>query len=272
MGKLDRAWQLFNQSFTVLNTDPEILLLPAMSGVSFVLVGLGFLFPLYRGGIVETTYLRKVSWESYAVLFAWYYVNFFIGIFFNAALAICANIRLSGGDPTVGHGLRIAFRRVGRIALWALIASTVGLFLSSMRRRGNWILGILGASLGLAWSLITYLIVPVLLFEERGVYDSVYRSEELFKDNWGEQITGDFGFGLLGFFLSLPAFLLAAFLWGYDRALAVIMAVCYLVILSVVLSAAKGVFTVALYRYATLREVPAGFSADIIDEALGVRP
>jgi hypothetical protein len=215
--------------------------------------------------------LGKGALQDYAALFAWYYANFFIGIFFNGALAACAGIRLSGGDPTLGDGLRIAASRIGRIALWALISATVGLFLSGVRQRGNWIMRLLGASLGLAWSLITYMIVPVILFEDRGVYDSIYRSEELFQGHWGEQVAGGFNFGLLNFVLSLPAFLMAAFLWSYDKALAVIMAVCYLLILSVVFSAARGVFTVALYRYATQREAPAGFSADLIDQALGGR-
>ena len=81
------------------------------------------------------------------ILFAWYYANFAIGIFFNGALAACANIRLSGGDPTVADGLRIAFTRIGRILLLALITATVGLFLRSMRERGGWIMRLLGASL-----------------------------------------------------------------------------------------------------------------------------
>jgi hypothetical protein len=41
--------------------------------------------------------------------------------------------------------------------------------------------------------------------------------------------------------------------------------------LAIVTSAVKGVFTVALYRYATVGEVPEGFSADTIDGALGGR-
>ena len=271
MGKLDRAWQLFNESFTVLNADVEILLFPLMSGVSAILVGIGFFFPLYRGGVFESIQTGKADWQDYAMLFAWYYANFFIGIFFNGALVACAGIRLSGGDPTVRDGLRVAVGHIGRIALWALISATVGIFLSSVRRRGNWIVRLLGASLEVAWSLITYMIVPVLLFEDRGIYDSIYRAEELFKDNWGEQVVGSLGLGMLSFVLCIPAFLLAAFLWPYDRPLAIIMTVCYLLILSVVCSAVKGVFTVALYRYATQHEVPAGFSADLIDEALGGR-
>jgi hypothetical protein len=38
------------------------------------------------------------------------------------------------------------------------------------------------------------------------------------------------------------------------------------------MSAIKGVFTVALYRYATSGEPPSGFSADAIDGALGGGP
>ena len=271
MGKLDRAWLLFGESYAVLCKDAEILFFPLLSGISAVLVGVSFFFPLYHAGAFETIRRGRGAWQEYAGLFAWYYANFFIGIFFNGALAACANIRLSGGDPTVRDGLRIAFHRIGRIALWALIAATVGLFLSSMRDRGNWVLRLLGASLGLAWSLITYLIVPVLLFEDRGVYDSIYRSEELFRSHWGEQVAGSFGFGLLSFLLCLPAFGLAAFLWRYDPVLGIIMAFFYILILAIVSSAVKGVFTVALYRYATQGEAPSGFSANTIDEALGGR-
>ena len=59
MGKLDRAWQLFNESFTVLNEDIEILVFPVMSGISAVMVGVGLFFPLYRGGVFQAIHLGK---------------------------------------------------------------------------------------------------------------------------------------------------------------------------------------------------------------------
>ena len=59
MGKPDRAWQLFNESFTVLNADVEILLFPVMSGISAVLAGISFFFPLYRGGVFQAIHLGK---------------------------------------------------------------------------------------------------------------------------------------------------------------------------------------------------------------------
>jgi len=272
MAALDRTWLLFKESFTVLSGDAELLLFPALSGASAVLLAAGFFLPLYRDGTLEAIRLHKAAWDSYAVLFAWYYINFFVGIFFNAALIGCANLRLAGGQPSVRAGFRMAASRLGRIASWAFVAATVGLLLSSLRDRNNTLLRLVAGGLALAWSLITYLIVPVILFEDHSVFDAIYRSEELFKNHWGEQLAGSFGFGLVGLLLSLPAFALAAFCWRYDPIAGIILAAVYVLILSTVTSAVRGIFTAALYRYATAGTAPAGFSAHAIDAALGARP
>lgn len=272
MGAVGRSWQLLKESFTVLNADVEILLFPVMSAISAILVAATFFVPMYKIGAFQAMHDGAAKWGDYAILFAWYYVNFFVVVFFNSALVACANVRLSGGDPTVGDGLRTAVGHLHRIMAWTLVASTVGLLLQSLQnRRSKWIGSLFGSLLGLSWTLITYLIVPVIIFEDRGMFDSVYRSAGLFKKNWGEQIAGGFGFGLLGFLLFLPGLAMGALCWRFDRGAAVIITVVYVLLLSVVMSAAKGVFTVALYRYATTGEAPLGFSASLIDGSLGGR-
>jgi len=271
MGRLGRTWELFKASFAVLAEDSKILVLPVCSGFSLLLLGATFFVPLYRDGTLQEVAHHKGTWDDYAVLFAWYYLNFLVGIFFNSALMVCANMRLSGKKPTVSAGLTIALNRLGTIALWALVAASVGLVLSSLRDRNNKLLSILSAGLSLAWSLITYLIVPVLLFENRGVFGSLHRSEELFRSHWGEQVAGSFGFGLLSTVLAIPAVVLALACWQLNPVAAIILATIYLLILATVTSAVKGVFTVALYRYATAGSPPPGFSADVIDGALGAR-
>ncbi|MGA3039627.1 MAG: DUF6159 family protein [Bryobacteraceae bacterium] len=268
MGRVSRAWQLFQASFAVLAGDMEILVFPVCSGISLLLLGASFLIPLYHDGTLQAVARHKGTWDDYAVLFAWYYLNFFVGIFFNSALMGCANIRLSGKRPTVGAGFRIAVDHMGRIAAWALVAASVGIVLSSLRDR-NKLLAILSAGLNLAWSLVTYLIVPVLLFEDRSVFSSLHRSEQLFKSHWGEQVAGNFGFGVLSTLLSIPAIVLALACWRLNPIAGIILGAVYLLILAIVTSAVRGVFTVALYRYATAGEAPAGFSADVIDGALG---
>lgn len=269
MGKLDRTWQLFKASFTVLAGDSEMLLFPVLSGVSFLLLGASFFVPLYHEGAFQALRLHKATWDQYAVMFCWYYLNFFVGIFFNSALMGCANIRLAGHKPTVSDGFRVAFSRIGSIAAWALVAATVGLALGFLRDRRNKLLSIVAAGLSLAWSLITYLIVPVLLFEDHGVLSSIHRSQELFRSHWGEQVAGNFGFGLLTFLLSMPAIFVALVCWQFDPVAGIILALVYILILTTVTSAARGIFTVALYRYATAGTAPAGFSSAVIDAALG---
>jgi hypothetical protein len=271
VGTLDRTWQLYKQSFAVLSADIEILLFPVMSAVAAILVAASFFVPLYQVGTFEAIRNHAAKWDDWACLFAWYYANFFVIVFFNSALVACANIRLSGGDPTVRDGLRIAFLRLRRIAAWTLVAATVGLVLQSLGDRRNKLGSLLGAALGLGWTLITYLIVPVLIFEDCGIFGSIQRSAGLFRKHWGEQVAGSFGFGLLNLLMFIPGFLLGALVWLYDPVSALIVGLVYLLILATLSSAVKGVFTAALYRYATAGEAPPGFSADIIDGALGGR-
>jgi len=271
LGTLDRTWQLYKQSFAVLSADVEVLLFPVMSAAAALAVGASFFVPLYKLGTFAAISAGTARWDDYAVLFAWYCFNYFVVIFFNSALVGCANIRLSGGDPTVGDGLRIAAARLHRILAWALVAATVGVLLQSLRNRRNIFGGLLGSALGLGWTLITYLIVPVIIFENRGIFDSIYRSAELFRKHWGEQVAGSFGFGLLNLLLFLPGLLLGALIWPWDRPFALIAVLVYLLILSAVSSAVKGIFTVALYRYTTTGTTPTGYSTRLIDDALGGR-
>jgi Family of unknown function (DUF6159) len=83
---------------------------------------------------------ESVTPVDYVYLGIFYFVAYFIGIFFNAAVVGAATIRLQGGDPTVGDGLRLARSRVGKIAVWAAISATVGLILRSLEER----FGVLG--------------------------------------------------------------------------------------------------------------------------------
>jgi hypothetical protein len=134
MGRFSRTWQLFKESFAVLAGDSEILVFPVCSGISLLLLGASFFIPLYRDGTLQEVARHKGTWDDYAVLFAWYYLNFFVGIFFNSALMGCANIRLSGKQPTAGAGFSIALSHLGRIAAWAMVAASAGLVRGSVQQ------------------------------------------------------------------------------------------------------------------------------------------
>jgi hypothetical protein len=270
MGALGRSWHLYKESFAVLSDDGEILLFPVLSGVCAVLLAVAFFVPLYRGGNLLRIARGGGTWDMYAVVLAWYYLNHFGIVFFNAALIGSADIRLSGGRPSVAAGFRLALAHAGRIAAWALVAATVGMILGSFSNRRNWLLRFAGAALSVGWTMVTYLIVPVLIMEDRTVYDSIYRSEELFRKQWGEELIGSFGFGLLNAILLLPGFFLALMVWHVDRAGAVIVGLAYALFLAVISSAVTGVFKAALYRYAASGAVPARFTPDALNPSRAI--
>jgi hypothetical protein len=144
--------------------------------------------------------------------------------------------------------------RVGRILPWAIVSATVSVILQAIEQRGGAIGRIASAIGGLAWTLVTFLVVPVLVIEGIGVKDAVTRSAGLFKKTWGENVAAQVGFGLLGFLVALPAILIAAAAFALGSAAGfVILALAVLWILgsSMVISALNGVFQAALYRYAT---------------------
>jgi hypothetical protein len=125
--------------------------------------------------------------------------------------------------------------------------------------------------IGIAWTLVTYLIVPVIIFEKRNVFESIKRSADLATQNWGRQIVGSVGLGLAYFLLMIPGFfplIAGAFTQTWQGAVfGGVITALYLVLLATVISALRGVYTAALYRYAKTRQVPAGFSPRYFTQA-----
>ena len=172
-----------------------------------------------------------------------------------------ALVRLAGGDPTVADGLAIASKRMGSILGYAALAATVGMVLRAVSERSG-ILGRMAMGLvGMAWSLATYLAVPILVTQDVGPVEAVKESAALFRRTWGEQVVGSFGLGW--------ATASAAISWGIVSALiiglagqvspagalaAVALALAGFLFLAVLAWALKGVYTAALYRYAETGE------------------
>jgi hypothetical protein len=231
-----------------------------------------YLLPLFNMGVLEhyRSY-RTVDPTVYAWLFLWYCTNYFVIFFFNCALAACAQIRFQGGEPTLGAGLAQAGWKIPSILIWAVVASTVGMILHAIEDRSSWLAKFVTAALGIAWAMATYLIVPVLIFEDAGVFGSIQRSSALLRETWGEQIVSGFSFGLPLLILAIPGILLG--MVGFKlHPLGFLIAVPYLLLLSAVMSTVRGIFTVALYRYATGGDAPPGFSSGTFKEAFLDKP
>jgi hypothetical protein len=261
-GSLSNSWTLVKASAHVLNRDRELLVFPLLSGVASILLMVSYFGPIGFLGGWELLDSESGGYLASAIMFGFYLIQYFVVFFFNTALVGAALIRMEGGDPTVSDGMRIAVDKLPAILGYAALAATVGMLLRTVAERAG-PLGRFATSLvGVGWSLATFLAVPVLVTRDIGPIDTVKESATLFRKTWGEQVVGNFGMGWAGFVMmtSWTLFMVALFL-GTGAVLgqsAVVMvplfalAMLGYVALALFLSALKGIYTAALYRYASV--------------------
>jgi hypothetical protein len=257
MERITRSWELLKASWSVVRADKELVVYPIFSGIAGIVAAL-----LFVGAWLLTGGLGRAEGDTLGIvdviiLFVFYLVGSAVVIFFNAALIAAANIRLEGGDPTLGDGFRVALSRLPAILGWAVITATVGLVLRAIAERGGAIGTIVSIIGGMAWGLVTFLVLPVLVVEGVGPVDALKRSAGLLRKTWGEQIVGNFSIGLvlgLAFLVvAVAGGVLVAVLAGIAVVLGVAAGfalVAVLIVLALVGTALSGVFNVALYRYA----------------------
>lgn len=278
MGKISTTWTLVKQSFAILHEDEELMLLPILSAISCLVVTISlltggglFLYPQIKAAVATEGAWHPSNSLMVGGAFLFYLVNYVVIIFFNTALVSAASIRLEGGNPTVRDGLRAAWSRVGVIFQWAIVAATVGMILRMIEDRSSLIGRLVVALVGMAWTLATFFVVPILAFENLGPIEALKRSAQLFRRNWGEEVVGTFSFGLIFFLLALPGLLLpmvgSALAGTYGTTIGVALMVVYFIFLSVVSASTHGIFLVALYRYANSGEISQGFSSGTLSSA-----
>jgi hypothetical protein len=273
-GSFSRSYQLVRHSWAILRQDKEILIFPVLSGAASIALAASFIVPLLLFGDHETTDNKmKIDVWWYVFTFLFYLVSYFITIFFNVGVMHCASIRMNGGDPTVADGFQGAISHIVQIIVWSAISATVGMILRVIEERAAIVGKIVASILGLGWSFLTYFAVPVMIFEGKNAKRALKRSAELFKKTWGETVVGQAGIGLFFGWLAVAgavpvagAIFLAsqAMLPTVVAILIIAVAILYWIALGVVSAALKGIFNVALYRYAATGQVVAGFPEDAI--------
>jgi uncharacterized protein DUF6159 len=256
-GSLGNSVALMKASVNVLKLDKELMVFPVLSGVASVLVLASFVAPIAFTGAGGVFTSGESGYLVLSVVFLFYVVQYTVIFFFNSAVVGAALIRLDGGDPTVGDGLAIASKRMGSIIGYAVIAATVGMILRMISERGGIFARIAAGLAGIAWTLATYLAVPVLVTKDIGPIDAIKESAAIFKRTWGEQVTGNFGL-TWAMFLIMLVWTAVSFGVGYVAVTVVPVAILPVIAISVLGyiflgllgSALRGIYTAALYRYA----------------------
>lgn len=272
--RISNGWQLAKSSWEVLKLDKELLIFPLLSGLACLLVLASFAIPLMNSPYVHTVSEERTAPQdpiAYVILFLFYFCNYFVIVFFNAALVGCAIMRFRGEDPTLGDGFRIAMSRLPQIFAWALVSATVGMVLrlieSRSERAGRFVAGLLG----MAWGAVTFLVVPVLVVERLGPFAAVSRSLSLLRRAWGEALVSNVGIGLI-VFLGVLVAMVPAVLGFLSGSVAGVIAgitttVVLILLISLVSSALHAIVLAAVYEYAAEETVPDAFDATALRSA-----
>ncbi len=270
-GKISDTWELMGSSWEVIKKDKELLIFPLVSLIACLLVFASFAIPIVNSGALDRIDEQTLNDPGvWATTFMFYFCNYFIIIFFNTALITCATIRFNGGDPTLADGFRGAMRRFHSIFGWALVSATVGMILRMIEERSEKVGTIITSILGMIWTAVSFLVIPVMVVEDKSPLQALKESTVLLKKTWGEQLVSNFSFGLVYFLLGLPGYLLigfGVFMFSSSIVLAVSLiaiAVIYLIIVGLINFAQQSIFQAALYFYAKDGRMPEA-AGDLFD-------
>lgn len=273
MGRFATGVQLAKLSWSVLRKDKGLLIFPVVSGLLTIAVAATFFIPLWLVGVLNTS--TNDYWLFLIPLFFFYLISYFVIIFFNTALVSCVMYSFDGGKPSFRYGIGEARKRMRQIAAWAAVSATVGLVLQIISDKGG-IFGQIAAVLaGVAWSIASYFVIPIIVMEGLGPWAALKRSAQLFKSTWGEAVISNIGIGLI--FLGLGLLGLVPMILGLlsgDLVIMVILvaiAFVYWVILGIISSALTIIIMSALYRYATTGKTSAGFGEGLLKEPFPVK-
>lgn len=275
MGRIQNTLALAKTSWFVLKKDRELMWLPVLSFLVSAAVGGSALAVVLvtRSAAPAASGAADGATVGPAAVVVGIAAALALGItsvFFNGALVAGAHERLTGGDPTVGSSIRRAFGRLAGLVPWALMTTTVGLVLQAMRERAGFLGRIVVDMIGMAWEVVTFLVVPAVVIDEMGAVDGLKRSASLLRQTWGENLIARVGFGLLGFVLVIPAVIVAVLATSVGAAwVGIPLAVAWVVVVAVVITALNAIFQTALYMYATTGVVPQGFEGSSLSQSFG---
>jgi hypothetical protein len=251
--RISNGWKIITNSFKILKANKELVLFPILSGVSVILIMASFFTAVFAAYGWQFPQVQQENTAlNYAVLFAFYVINYFIVIFFNIGLIHCTHLYFKGEQVSVRKGLQFSLSIIGRIFTWALFAGTVGFILKIIQQRSGIVGKIITGLIGVVWSIATFFVLPVIAYENVGPIDAVKRSSQLMKEKWGESLTSRFSFGLFQMLaillLGVPLFFLGSII---HPVVGIALAILAVFLTITVMSAAQTIFVSAVYHNVT---------------------
>jgi len=250
--------ELSKASWRVLRRHPRLAWFPVLSLASLIAIFILVVPVILPGGEDD-----EIPWLSLYLITALTYLT---NVFYTVGLTSEALRALRGEAPSIPNGLATAVTHMPAIATFSLITGTVGFFISLLGRSTKVAVKLARALVNTAWSLATYLAIPVMVQERRSGLMSLRRSSDLFRRTWGETTLSEVGVRVLTAHLTLMLVLIAFVLielLGDSFAVLVILALT--VGLVAIVGALEAIYRSALYVFAAEGVIPDPFNSPELD-------
>ncbi len=293
-------------SVRVINQNRKLLVFPALIAVFTAFIALFFIVPIVfvptGYGVLEGEHWKAlaqklfgaelnpgpnhaVSLTLHPLLLGYgafiYLVSMFAATFFNVAFNTEVIAALNGEPVSLRHGFDLACSRVKSIAVWSLFAGVVGIIIQQIEQRLSFLGRIIAGFIGLAWSVASVFVIPVLIREEptANPIKILGKSAGTIKRTWGEMLTGYIGLqGAHSVVLTLSIALIGiSFVLAFALSnfwILIPIGVVWLLSLfaySYLANIASQVYLCALYIYASEGVVPEPFDQELLDRAWKVK-
>lgn len=272
LGAVDRSWsarwerglRLTRLSVELIRQQPGLLWVPVAAAAA---IAIAYLLA-YMFSQVLPTGVAVVFWLAAAVFMA------SVSAVSQAVILHRVSVAAAGSSESNSQALAAVTPKVWTLASWGTLSLAVGTLIRGLERGQGWggfLLRLLAATLQVAWSALTFFVVPVIVFEDLGVRDAIRRSRELLRVSWGEGVIGVTILSLVYTLIILAAFVLAiVFASAHLLALAVLVVLVAVLGVTLLSCVASPVFTFVLYRFATTGETAFGLTVE--DLAAAFRP
>ena len=280
VGRIKAGWILFKEAWGYLQSDKEMVFIPLVTAILNILL-FGFLMTIFFFLVLNGTFSISSEGETSSVgEYIFYFFIYLIGAFTlalsQAGVAHTVYTRAHGGDATLGESLKVAFSHWASLLLWSAITSTVGLILRMIAERSKLLGRIVVALFGVAWSILTYFVVPAIVLDKKSAPAAIGHSAKVLKQTWGEAAVSNVSLSIVFLFayifLMIAGFGLIIFLVSANVGSAIWFVLPLMVIgfiaLVLVQSTLESVIKTLLYIYASEGVLPPNFNPVLLQKML----
>jgi hypothetical protein len=286
---------------SVIGQNKRLLWFPLITAILTCVIALFFLSPavLWDTGhtLMESSHWKTLAGRyfilgekgemrgftsiGFAYMAVVYLVSVFGATFFNVAFYHEILSALNGNPVSIKRGLHVACSKVKSILMWSLFTGIVGILIKMLEDRLHWVGRWIAKLIGIAWSVASVFVVPVIIREETGANPVTFlkNSALMLKRTWGESLIGYVGIRFISVLCMLGSLLIFAVPLGVAIVLrnvwlmvaVVVLEFICLMIIGYLIHVASQVYRCALYVYASEGVTPGPFDEQMMNMAWKVK-